>query len=75
MEEGGQALGVDLQKVSRQDSSRNMHVLEHGPSQKRVGFLPQVNMRLLAVLLAEKWKLGWMIIALIHRSETDVYIT
>ena len=43
MEEGGQALGLDLQKVSRQDSSRNTHALEHGPSQKRVSFLPQVD--------------------------------
>jgi hypothetical protein len=36
-------LGLDLQKVSRQDSSRNTHALEHGPSQKRVSFLPQVD--------------------------------
>jgi hypothetical protein len=43
MEEGGQALGLDLQKVSRQDSSRNTHALEHGPSQKRVSFFPQVD--------------------------------
>lgn len=43
MEEGGQALGLDLQKVSRQDSSRNTHALEHGPSQKRVSFLSQVD--------------------------------
>lgn len=41
--EGGQALGLDLQKVSRQDSSRNTHALEHGPSQKRVSFLLQVD--------------------------------
>jgi hypothetical protein len=32
MEEGGQALGVDLQKVSRQDTSRNTHALEHSLS-------------------------------------------
>jgi hypothetical protein len=43
MEEGGQALGLDFQKVSRQDSSRNTHALEHGLSQKRVSFLPQVD--------------------------------
>ena len=36
-------MGLDLQKVSRQDSSRNTHALEHGSSQKRVSFLPQVD--------------------------------
>jgi hypothetical protein len=40
--EGGQALGLDLQKFSRQDSSRNTHALEHGSSQKRVG-LPRAG--------------------------------
>jgi len=35
-------LGLDLQKVSRQDSSRNTHALEHGSSQKRVG-LPRAG--------------------------------
>ena len=73
MEERGQALEVDLQEVPRQDSGRSTHTFEHSTDQRRVGFLPQVNRRLLAVLLAEKWKLGWMMIALIHRSETDVY--
>jgi hypothetical protein len=43
MEEGGQALGLDLQKVSRQNLSRNTYTLEHGSFQKRVSFLPQVD--------------------------------
>lgn len=43
MEERGQALGLDLQKVSKQDSERNTHALEHGSSQKRVSFLSQVD--------------------------------
>jgi hypothetical protein len=36
MEEGGQALEVDLQEVPRQDSGRSTHALDHGTVQHRV---------------------------------------
>jgi hypothetical protein len=51
MEEGRQALGLDLQKVSRQDLSCNMHALEHSSSQKRVSFFPQVDREQLKLCL------------------------
>jgi hypothetical protein len=34
--EGGQALEVDLQEVSRQDSGRSTHALDHGTIQHRI---------------------------------------
>jgi hypothetical protein len=43
MDEGGQAFGLDFQKVSRQDLSRDTYMLEHGPFQKRVSLPPGVD--------------------------------
>ena len=43
MEEGGQALGLDIQMVSREDSFCNAQALEYISFQKRVEFHPRVD--------------------------------
>jgi hypothetical protein len=46
IEEGGQALELDLQKVRRQeDSYRGTHALDYGAAQMRVGLPPTGGQR------------------------------
>jgi hypothetical protein len=42
MEEGGQALELDLRQVQRQDSCRIMHTLDHEAAQVQIG-LPRAG--------------------------------
>jgi len=44
VQEGGQALGVDLWQVLNQNSGRSTHALEHDPAQSRIGFHRQVDL-------------------------------
>ena len=54
VQEGGQVLGLDLQKVLGQDSGRITQVLEHDPAQSRLAFHPQMDSKQLNPLQAEK---------------------
>ncbi len=47
VQEGGQVVEVDLLTVPKQESACSTHTFEHCTGQRRVGFLAQVDRRLL----------------------------
>jgi hypothetical protein len=47
VQEGGQVVEVDLPTVPKQESACSTHTFEHHTGQRRVGFLAQVDRRLL----------------------------